>query len=447
MKSQSITLIHSAAVRDAESIDVREATIAVAEGRIVWVGKRGELPDELNQQVVQEHTYDNMLITPAHVNAHVHLDLTHVGPVEFGGCFGDWLRSIREIRIEKSVPIKEAVAQGVRLSRDSGVGYAADIAGTVEALEARRELGNLMPLAGVSYYEWFGIGDLAEPRGETQEAILRQQPYESQLKGHTRGIVTGIQPHAPYSTGMQVYKRAAKLSRQRAYRLSTHLCESVQELEFVAEGTGLFADALKELGMWAESIWETGIGQRLHPVDFLQRRLQRGRWLLAHCNFIDDKHIDILRETGTSVAYCPIASDYFGHTGEKDGPTLKDGVVNMGGKHRYREMMMRGVNVALGVDSIICQPKDEGQAMGILPQMRYLYERDGMSGVEDAKLLLRMGTVNGMLAMELPEDDVLLRSGSPALFCGVAFNPAEKTDPLVQIMESRAGAKLLDFTG
>ncbi|QDU33089.1 Adenosine deaminase [Poriferisphaera corsica] len=455
MKSQPITLIHCAAVQDAANINIRNASIAISSGRIVWVGPRGQLPEDLAQYVVNEQSYDDLLVTPAHVNAHVHLDLTHVGPQPFSGCFGDWLRGIRRIRTEKAIPVKEAVAQGVRLSRDAGVGYAADIAGTVEAIEARRELAELMPLAGVSYMEWFGIGEMAEPRGEVQEQKLREVPYETSVSGHTRGIVAGIQPHAPYSTGRQVYMRAAKLSRQRAYRLSTHMAESMEELEFVAKGSGLFRQFLDEMEMWDESILEQGIGEGLHPVEFLERQLQRGRWLLAHCNFLADKHIEILAETGTSVAYCPIASDYFGHTGQggkhaavwengecKDGGTEGDS----GGRHRYREMLARGVNVALGVDSVICQPEDEGQAMGILPQMRYLYERDEMYGEEDAGLLLRMATVNGMLGMDMPEEDVLLLEGSPAVFCGVVFNPEEGTDPLVQVMENHEPARLLDFS-
>ena len=153
MKSQSITVIHCAAIRDADEVNLRNASIAVADGRIEYVGEQGRVPEELMQRVERELIYNDLLVTPAHVNAHVHLDLTHVGAVEFGGCFGEWLKKIREIRCEKEIPVKEAVTQGVRLSRDAGVGYAADIAGSREAIEARRELAGLMPRAGVSHLE------------------------------------------------------------------------------------------------------------------------------------------------------------------------------------------------------------------------------------------------------------------------------------------------------
>ena len=421
MKSQPVTLLHCAAIRDAAETNERDATIAVSGGRIAYAGKRMECPQELKAHVVRELEYPDYVVTPAHVSAHTHLDLSHVGPQPYEGDFMEWLKSVREVRAAKHTPVEEAVTQGVRLSRDGGVGYVADIAGSVEAITARRELARLMPLPGVSYLEWFGIGGFDAEAAKNLKEKMRQVAYETPVVGHTRGIVVGIQPHAPYSAGKQVYQTAAKLSRQRAYRLSTHLAESKEEIEFVEEGKGLFVKMLQAVGKWDETI----LPQKMHPADYLEKELKQGRWLLAHCNYLLDHHMDMLREAGCSVAYCPIASDYFGHRG-----------------HRYRELLEAGVNVALGIDSIICQPRDEEQPMGILPQMRYLYHRDGVS----AGLLLRMATVNGMLAMDLPEDDATLNEGAPALFTAMKIKASDMTDPMVQVMENEEVARLVDLT-
>ena len=74
------------------------------------------------------------------------------------------------------------------------------------------------------------------------------------------------------------------------------------------------------------------------------------------------------------MAYCPIASAYFGHRG-----------------HRYRDMLDAGVNVCFGTDSILCQPPDEAEPLGILPQIRFLRRRDGV----DSEVLLHMATLAG----------------------------------------------------
>ena len=127
----------------------------------------------------------------------------------------------------------------------------------------------------------------------------------------------------------------------------------------------------------------------------------------------------MLRGTGTSVVYCPCASDYFGQP-QPVGRSI----------HPYRLLVESEVNVCLGTDSIICQPLQQKQPMGILSQMRFLFRRDGT----DPKLLLKMATVNGLRAMQFDELDATLAAGAPARFCGVRFDPNDPTDPLVQVL-------------
>src|SRR5690606_17270088 len=122
-----------------------------------------------------------------------------------------------------------------------------------------------------------------------------------------------------------------------------------------------------------------------HPIDRLAPRLREQPWLLAHCNEVQDTHITLLAECGASVAYCPIASEYFGHPHR--------------GVHRYRDMLDADVNVCLGTDSIVCQPAGEPQPLGIFAQMRRLHRRDGT----DPATLLAMATINGIKALDLLE--------------------------------------------
>jgi cytosine/adenosine deaminase-related metal-dependent hydrolase len=112
-------------------------------------------------------------------------------------------------------------------------------------------------------------------------------------------------------------------------------------------------------------------------------------FLVAHVNDCDDAAIRTLARTGTSVAYCPRASAYFG-------------AERHFGPHRYRDMLGAGINVALGTDSIVNLPESAVGAAGmsILDEMRFLYRRDGT----DPRVLLGMGTVNGARALGLPAD-------------------------------------------
>ena len=423
MKQLPATIYRAAAIRDAYGHAARPGAIAVRNGRVLAAGQ----PDDLPRRVVEGARVverPGELLIPALVNAHVHLDLTGIEPVAFNGNIQDWLQHVMDNRPSEVGPITRAVHRGMRLSAEAGVGYVGDIAGSVPAVEARINAPGELTVPGVSYLECLGIGrDQAERFDEVVDALDRL-PFETPVPGHDRGVVLGIQPHAPYSTGKQVYELATKLSHRRIYRLATHLAEWQAELEFIRTGTGPFVDLLKSLGKWDETIKPAGD----HPIDWLEPELRRGRWLLAHCNYVDNRHIEILHRTGTGVAYCPEASDYFGHRG-----------------HRYRDMLEEGVDVCLGTDSMLCEGPAESvdpQPMSILRQMRYLYQRDGT----DPDTLLQMATTNGMLALEFSEADATFRKGAPARFNAIPINDNDSTDALAQALTNRQPVQPLNAT-
>ena len=94
-------------------------------------------------------------------------------------------------------------------------------------------------------------------------------------------------------------------------------------------------------------------------------------------------------------------------------------------------MLANGINVCLGTDSIICQPKEEAQPLGLLPQMRHLFLRDQT----DPLLLLRMATVNGAKALGLPADFSTFSQNAKAFPVALKFDPACSKDPLAQALE------------
>src|SRR5690606_34289008 len=154
-------------------------------------------------------------------------------------------------------------------------------------------------------------------------------------------------PHAPYSAGLKLYKHAAMLAHtHQGLLLSTHLSETLEEEQFIRSATGMYADMLRKLGKWDDvAIRPRGVS----PIAHLSNILHDAHWLVAHCNHVSDDDIAILASSRTSVAYCPIASHYFGHR-----------------KHRWQDMLAAGVNVCLGTDSILCQSPEETQPMGMM---------------------------------------------------------------------------------
>jgi len=403
MGDSNVRIFHADCLADPQRGLVRPGRLAVKDGRIV------DEDDAHGAEVVE---LPDCMLLPEMVNAHVHLDLTSVGPRRFDGAFAPWVRGIVDHRASEPSAVRASVAAGARQSLAAGVVAVGDILSAPEAdfagVAARANAG----LGGTTFIELLGHG------GERAAAHLaRVEQAIDWARDHPDASI-GLEPHAPYSTGPSLYDAAIA----SGLTVTTHLAEMIEELRFVAEAGGPMVELIRSRAGWGAS-WLEPFGEGLTPVQWLEPQLRRaaeaGRpMLVAHCNYVTDRDIEILAETGASVAYCPVASEYFGHPhAGRPG-------------HRYRDMLDAGVNVCLGTDSIVCQPADEPHALGILPQIRRLHERDGM----DPWQLLRMATVNGVHALRLRDGSGTFEIGAPTPMNAVHIDPHRSTDPLIQAM-------------
>lgn len=351
------------------------------------------------EHAVVERRHDRVLI-PALVNVHAHLDLTAIGPVPYTGDFLSWVDLVRTQRKTAEQEIRASVQRGAELARAGGTALIGDIAGarSLAAVEALRETG----LAGISFLEVFGQG-----KSQTAAASFMRSLVE-QCELNANGVQLGIQPHAPYSCGRGMYEAAIDLGLP----LATHLAETLEEIEFTHTGGGPFAELLRQVEVWDETI--TGTGQ--HPVDALALLLARAPWIAAHLNYVSSEQIERLARLPITVAYCPRASSYFQHPQAGHPP------------HRYREMLEKGVNVALGTDSLLCL--DTRDRISVLDEMRLLHQRDGT----DARLLLRMATINGARALGCDPTRVTLSPGPTLGVLGLPVDPNSHVDPFTQAL-------------
>jgi len=347
------------------------------------------------------------VVMPGLVNAHAHLDLSHIGPVAYHDDFTHWVDRVRGARATDGTSIAASVRFGAKLARMGGTAFIGDIAGarSIVPVEALREAG----LPGVSFVEVFGIG------GRQQAAIDLMHHFSEVTPSLKHGVHLGLQPHAPYSCGLEVYRAAAAMG----VPLATHLAESLEEIDFVRHARGPLARYLRELGVWDDSIRGAGV----HPVEYLKDPLSHSFWLVAHVNYVDDEGISLLARSSASVAYCPRASEYFGHP--CGGPAA----------HRYRDMLVAGVNVCLGTDSLLCL--DTPDRISILDEMRLLHRRDGTP----PQSLLRMATINGAKALGVAPSLVTIAPGRIAGLLAVDIEPDATTDPVTRALQGAASPR------
>ena len=392
-------LIRAAVVADGAGLYARPGALLLEDNRIIAVGRPEAIGGSGDWGIEQR---DDQVVLPGLVNAHCHLDLTHIGPLPAAGDFVSFINQVRSRRATTHAEIVASVERGIALSRAGGTAIIGDIAGvgSVAPIQTMRDAR----MAGVGFIEVFGLGKSQQRSIESLRAAVES------IVPLDHGVMVGVQPHAPYSCGEEVYRQSVRLNRP----IATHLAETVEELEFVADASGPLAEMLRTLGVWDDSI--QGFDQ--HPVDYLLEVVADQPVLAAHLNYVDAEMLRRLCRTSISVAYCPRASRYFGHPHPGWPP------------HRYQEMMNCGINVALGTDSIICL--DTNDRMSVLDEMRVLHRRDGV----DLELLLRMATVNGAKALGFDPQLVSLRPGSTAGILGVEFDSSRSIDPVNQILQN-----------
>lgn len=388
-----IVEIHLAdAVIDAHACFAVPGAVAVYRGQIVSSGAVDQVEKQTSSWVsstfsdnspqICRHKHENSILLPGFVNAHTHLDLTDIGYRDYPGSFIEWVKMIIGHRPQIQDQIVQAVEHGIQLSLKAGVLRVGDISGAIAAAETL----NRSSLGGVPYLEFLGIG------GETLDASLQQLDEIAAELERYAGI--SFQPHAPYSTGPVLYRRLLERASELGFgSVSTHLAETREEGEFTASAGGGFQTLLESLGKWeAKFLDDYGHGQS--PVGWLAALYSEAgevmdsregdfrlpKIVAAHCNYVSDQDIRLLKMMDCSVAYCPRASRYFEHEG-----------------HRYRDMLEAGVNVCLGTDSIVSHG-----SLSILDEMRHLHKRDGT----EPMLLLKMATMNGYRAL-YPERDAL----------------------------------------
>ncbi|MCA9294487.1 MAG: amidohydrolase family protein [Phycisphaerales bacterium] len=430
---KSILLVHAAGACDATGFHHADVSAVVrlstspntSHVELIAIGPRAELaahPAAIGRDPID---LPHCILIPGLTNAHAHLDLTHLGPRPFDADAGfvAWIGGILKARDELATPVADAVRLGIAKSQAGGVVAIGDISGTPEAAQILRD----GPLRGIGFLEVFGLGDRAASNWartlETLESMHAPGDEDAPLR-------ISVQPHAPYSASRDVYDDASSWAATHAMPIATHWSETPAEFEFVAQRTGPMCNFLKRLGIAdARALEEFGHGAT--PIEHVEECVRGTRVIAAHVNHATDNDIDILAQLGATVAYCPRASAYFHHD-------------TMFGPHRYRDMLARGINVALGTDSIICHPAEQADRLSTLDDARLLHARDGLSPQEALALI----TINGARALGLDESAfVFPHTGAHATLAGLNVVDANgvQGDPATRVMRATTPAEPLEF--
>lgn len=368
-----------------------DGCVAVEGDRILWVGPYSSAPEGR-----VEDLGDGVLL-PGLVNAHTHLELSHLGhlrAVAEKGFLG-WIEAVVSARDARPAEVLAGAGDAISGLVRSGTAAVGDVSNTLAHLDLLEDSG----LDATVFFELLGW-DPARADAVLASADRRL----AEVAGRRTRV--RLAAHAPHSVSRRLFEGLAT----RGGPASVHLAESPAETRFLASGDGEWLEFLARRGLGHVAFEPPGMS----PVQYLDSLgvLTPGL-LTVHCVQTTPDDWRRLASRGVRVALCPRSNRNLGL-----------------GLPPVKGLLEAGVGLCLGTDSL-----GSAESLNVLDDAALLHRE--LPDLDPA-LLVRLATAGGAEALGLT-DLGTLEPGKRAAFAFASAVPA-LTDPLGFLVSGDAHA-------
>jgi cytosine/adenosine deaminase-related metal-dependent hydrolase len=205
-------------------------------GRITEVSLAEALQPFPGEQVVD---LGEAVLLPGLINAHCHLDYSTLrNAVAPQAGFTEWVQRLNSIKRQLSPEdILDAIGRGYTEAQQFGTTTVCSMAAFPDLLP---RLGPA-PLRTWWFYEMIDI----RHRITSEELVAGALSFFSQNADPL--VRYGLNPHAPYTASLLLYRLAQAGAEQSGMAVTTHVAESLEETEMFAHARGPLYDFLSGL--------------------------------------------------------------------------------------------------------------------------------------------------------------------------------------------------------
>ena len=229
------------------------------------------------------------VLCPGFINAHCHLELSHLfREIDQGKGLLNFLSDVRKRDNFDREYILASIEKAEQQMIKHGIVAVGDICNTADTL-AQKQKRNLQYY---NFIEVFGVQEAHANQIITKAIDLREQFRISGLK-------STISPHAPYSVTQKLLKKLIENFDEEDHLLTIHIQETSKENELFENKTGDFFHWLRGANA-SPSIWE----YRHKSTDIL-KELQGKNTLLVHNIFLQEESL-----SDNYYCTCPKANLY-----------------------------------------------------------------------------------------------------------------------------------------
>ncbi|MEM0995996.1 MAG: amidohydrolase family protein [Bacteroidota bacterium] len=333
-------------------------------GTVVTV--RPALPEDIDCEVYPG------LICPAFVNAHCHLELSHLrGAIPPRTGMAGFVQQLQAVRSNFSDEERErAINEAAQAMWQRGVSAVGDIC---NANHTRAVKSTLPQMHWHNFIELFG----SHP-GRAEEIFMAGFALAEEM-----GPSSTITLHAPYSVSEALRDRVHEYASIRGWRQSIHLLESTEERELFESLEGPLMDMLRRFGLVFQGHTHES------PIDYILEGCDPVMpLLLVHNTEMDAEEMEAIVAAFPWVFFvlCPRANAYIHGTTPPAG-----------------QFAAHPDRVCLGTDSLA-----GNTTLDIYAEMQALQEHSGLAPAT----ILRWGTLNGANALGIPETRFRIAPGN-----------------------------------
>lgn len=316
-------------------------------------------------------TFDGLLC-PGFVNAHCHVELSHLkNEIAPGGGMVPFLLQVMGNRFGNKEKIQQAICDAEAEMLQNGIVAVGDICNTTDTIRVKQN-------NRLYYHNFIEVSGFVPATAAARLAAVQQiaAPFQNFFPEHQLSIT----PHAPYSVSPELFGLINQLPGNNL--LTLHNQESKAEQLFFTNKQGDLLKLFETIGVDIDFFKTIGKSSLQAVCPFMD--LNKKQWLLVHNCYTT---IDDIKKCGLSTGFfeqnvkaffclCPGANVYIGNP-------IPDVAV----------LQQSGLSICLGTDSLA-----SNHQLSILEEMKLLQQYFPQLSLTE---LLQWATFNGAKALQI----------------------------------------------
>ncbi|MGN5956393.1 amidohydrolase family protein [Sphingobacterium lactis] len=316
-------------------------------------------PGEIDENLVE---YFKGALIPGFINAHCHLELSHMkGVVPEGTGLTTFLSKVMDERSSKEDQVEKAMLAADKAMYENGIQAVGDHVNTAATAKVKEE-------SPITYHTF------VEVMAMRKEDVVNRIDQAKEIEFHFDYKHSSITPHAPYSGSKFLFKTLKKAVSEDNI-ISIHNQESDEENKLFRYKKGEFLDFYKKLDFDIEDFKAQA---RNSLQSFLPYIPTKNKLILVHNTYTSIKDLDFVDRMGRKVyfCFCPKANLYIeGRIPKVDNFLLGD------------------YEIIIGTDSLA-----SNDSLDILEEMKVIHQEFPDLDFNDT---IKWATINGARALNL----------------------------------------------